>query len=330
MDRVENLSQQLRTGQFPSGQQEDDNIVEVQNDNSSTSSEPQTLAATASNTENTTSNVWNGPEEYVSRFSQSQVVTEPSAPSSLDKFIDSFKTQWMTWLGGLSVSLAGIFLVRYSIEQELLGPAARITLGIIIGLGLHGVAEWMRRNNKGHFQAFAALAGAASITLYAALLAALHLYSLLPPLVVFVALILVSSLTMYLALLHGPVLAILGILGAYLVPLLVDTGSNSILGLYLYSLIITAASLWLMHHVYRHWLWLGILTGSLGWWAMSLSINVADGYRGYYLAVLAYFFLAIPTWDWGLKKADLIQQSSNKKQGNVSVQTVANAPYDYQ
>ncbi|MCB1669476.1 MAG: DUF2339 domain-containing protein [Gammaproteobacteria bacterium] len=249
--------------------------------------------------------VWTGPGRLARPRPASTSRTSTRSRQNPPAWIASVKEQWMIWLGGLSVSLAGIFLVRYSIEQGLLGPAARVTLAVLTGLALHGAAEWLRRHNKGHYNAFAALAGGASIMLYAALLAALLLYQLLPPLVIFVLLAVVSLFTLSLALVHGPVLAILGILGAYVVPLLVDTGSDSIVGLYLYSLIISAAALLLMRHVYRPWLWLGMLAGAVGWWLLSLTTMEAAGYRGYYLAALAYLLLALPRGDWTLHRGEI-------------------------
>jgi uncharacterized membrane protein len=84
---------------------------------------------------------------------------DPAAPSLFSRFRD----QWMIWLGGLCIGLSGIFMVRYSIEQGLLGPMARVSLSILAGLILHGVAEWGRRRSVAQFQALAALAGGASI-----------------------------------------------------------------------------------------------------------------------------------------------------------------------
>lgn len=246
---------------------------------------------------------WTGSGDTMAGSSASRVRRKPRTRQP-NPWIQSLREQWMIWLGGLSVSLAGIFLVRYSIEQGLLGPTARIGLGIATGLVLHLAAEILRRHNKGQYNAFAALAGGASITLYAALLAALLLYELLAPVVVFGLLALVSLVTMSLALVHGPVLAILGILGAYIAPILVETGSDSILGLYLYSLIISAAAILLMRRVYRVWLWTGMLAGSLGWWYLSLLTDSAAGYRGYYLAAVAYLYLALPAGDWLLQKLD--------------------------
>lgn len=223
---------------------------------------------------------------------------DPAAPSLFSRLRD----QWMIWLGGLSIGLSGIFMVRYSIEQGLLGPMARVSLSILAGLILHGVAEWGRRRSVQQFQALAALAGGASIILFAAIAASLNLYELFPSTVVFIALIVVSLGTMALAVLHGPVLAILGILSAYVIPALVSTGSGNALSVLLYSIIITAASLLLMRYVYRPWLWAGMLAGSLGWWLLTLDSYEALGYRGYYLAALLYLFLALPRWDWLLAK----------------------------
>ncbi len=101
------------------------------------------------------------------------------------------------------------------------------------------------------------------------MLAALHLYQLISPEIVFIILGIISLLTMFLALRYGPVLAIIGILGAYVVPLLVFSDSGTILTAMLYSLLISAAALMLMRYVYRSWLWYGMLAGGLGWWLLS-------------------------------------------------------------
>ena len=228
---------------------------------------------------------------------------EPS-PSFTSDFIRGIRNNWMIWLGGVCVGLAGIFLVRYSIETGLLGPAQRITGATAAGLGLHALAEYLYRRTKTPHPSFAALAGGASITLYAAMLAALHLYQLVNPGFAFGVMALVSVATMLLALRYGPVLAILGILGAYVVPVLVSSDSNTILGALLYSSIITTAAALLLRYVYRPWLWYGIFAGSLGWWVISLGTSHGDGFRGVYLAVLAYIFLAVPALDWLLIRTE--------------------------
>jgi uncharacterized membrane protein len=120
----------------------------------------------------------------------------------------------MTWLGGISLSLAGVFLVVYSIEQGLITPAMRIVLGYLAGLGFWVGAEILRRRLVQPSGVFAALAAGGSITLFAATLAGAHLYDLFSLNTAFAILCVVALTTMWLAISHGPLLAALGIIGA--------------------------------------------------------------------------------------------------------------------
>ncbi|MGH1373979.1 MAG: DUF2339 domain-containing protein [Cellvibrionaceae bacterium] len=231
------------------------------------------------------------------RVNQPQNSKVSASPSVWQQLLDN----WMIWLGGACVGLAGIFLVKYSVEQGLLGPGARIIAGLILGLSLHAGAEYLRRTLS-HHASFAALAGGGSITLFATLLSALQMYQLISPGLAFVLMALVAVITLGLALLHGPVLAALGMLGAYAVPILVSTGSGNAVSALIYSLIISAATLVLIRKVFRPWLWYGLLVGALGWWLLTLGAVQADGVRGWYLALLAYFILVVSgrdgLYDW--------------------------------
>lgn len=221
----------------------------------------------------------------------------PPQPLPPPPWLEHLKQHWMVWLGGACIGLAGIFLARYSIEQGYLGPGARVTGGILLGLALHGAAEWLRRHREPH-AALAGLAAGGSITLFAALLAALHLYQLMSPWVVFTGLSLVALVTMALAVWHGPILAIIGILGAYLVPVLIGGQAGNAVSACIYALIISASALVLMRFVYRPWLWVGMLAGGLFWWAMTWQEPGMDILGNLYLAGLAYLMLAIPGGDY--------------------------------
>ncbi len=213
----------------------------------------------------------------------------------------NIKAHWMVWLGGICIGFAGVFLVKHSIEQGLLGPGARISLAIVMALALHGVAEYLLRKTGKPSDACAALAGGASLMLYAALLAGLHLYQLVSPGLTFAALIIVSLGTMLLALRQGPVLAAIGILGAFSIPLLVSTGSQSVAGALIYSFVITVSALLLIRYVFRPWLWIGTLAGALGWWLLGLaSSQHMPWILPAYLVALAYCAMAIDRWNWRL------------------------------
>lgn len=221
----------------------------------------------------------------------------PAPVRAAATFLRHLVRYWMVWLGGASIALAGIFLVRYSVEQGYLGPGARIGAGLALGLGLHAAAEWLRRHTAFRSEAVAALAGSASLVLYAAVLAALHLYGLWSAAVAFALLGLISLVTQGLALMHGPVLAVLGILGGFAVPALIGGESISMAIPMAYALVIAVAGMALMVHVFRPWLWWGLLVGAGFWWWLGVHPggNPADlPLAGLYLAVLAWAMLALP------------------------------------
>lgn len=229
-------------------------------------------------------------------------VTPESSSLRPGRLLEVIRANWMTWLGGGCVSLAGIFLVRYSMEQGWLGPIARVVAAIAVGLACQLTAEVLRRRDGMAQPAVSALAGAGSITIYGALFAALKLYGLLSPTLTFVLMAAVAIATMALAVLHGPVLAAFGILGAYLVPILVGSADGDIRLALIYALIISLSALLLMRYVYRPWLWWGFVAGAMGWWALALGTPDADGFRTLYLTALAYLMAAAPVGDWSLRE----------------------------
>lgn len=236
--------------------------------------------------------------------------SDPGKPSKFDDYIALSHDNWMVLVGGISVALAGIFLARYAIQHGVLGPTGRIISGILTGLALHAAAEYFRRKKTDYHPSFAMLAAGGSITLFATLLAALHMYQMFSPTVTFVLLAIVAILTSWLALVHGAFLAAMGMIGAYIVPILVSTGSGKILIALTYSLIISISLLVLMRHVFRYWLWLGLVAGSLLWWLISFDYGVADPWRPWYLTILVYCLLSIRNSNWSLAQISSIGDNS--------------------
>ncbi|ART83257.1 hypothetical protein CBP31_12025 [Oceanisphaera profunda] len=232
---------------------------------------------------------------------QPQVDWQYQAPTP-SPFMQSLKENWMVWLGGLSVALAGIFMVHYSVSEGLLGPVLQLLLALSVGAVLHTAAEYLRRRYERSDQIFAALAGGGSVTLYAALLAGIHHYQLIGPLLGLTLLAVVSLSTMVLARLHGPLLALMGLSGAYIVPLLIDSDAGSIAFVLSYSFLITFSSLLLMRFVFRDWLWYATLAGALLWWLAALftpqAIAPVIGFEiPLYLAVLLAIFVLLTDKD---------------------------------
>jgi uncharacterized membrane protein len=209
----------------------------------------------------------------------------PSAPPPLPpprepppSFEERFGTQWTVWVGGLALALGGIFLVRYSIEQGLLGPGVRTFLGGLLAIALIAAGEWTRRNEiRAGFAGLptahvpSILTAAGTTVAYATIYAAYALYGFIGPAVAFLMLGTVALATLAAALLHGPALAGLGLVGAYVTPFLVSTDRPNFWALYLYLAVVTAAAFGLARM--RMWRWLAItaVVFSAAWALPGLS-----------------------------------------------------------
>ncbi|MGP9812430.1 DUF2339 domain-containing protein [Rhodopseudomonas sp. NSM] len=189
----------------------------------------------------------------------------PLAPEPRPGFEERIGTRWVVWVGGLTLALGGFFLVRYSIEQGLLGPGVRVLLGGLFALALLGAGEWTRRKEDiSDLRALpianipAILTAAGTAVAFATVYASYALYDFLAPASAFILLGLVALGTMAAALLHGPALAGLGVVAGFVTPLLVSSETPDYWALYIYLAVVTAASFGLAR--IRLWRWLAVTT----------------------------------------------------------------------
>ncbi|MGY8662765.1 DUF2339 domain-containing protein [Bradyrhizobium sp. UFLA05-109] len=189
----------------------------------------------------------------------------PPPPAAGPGLEERLGTRWVVWIGGLALALGGFFMVRYSIEAGLLGPGVRVFLGGLFAFALLGAGEWTRRNEGiAEIQALpianipAILTAAGTAVAFATVYAAYALYDFLAPATAFVLLGLVALGTLAAALLHGPALAGLGVVGAFVTPILVSSDEPDYSALYIYLAIVSAASFGLAR--IRLWRWLAVTT----------------------------------------------------------------------
>ncbi|WBL80537.1 DUF2339 domain-containing protein [Bradyrhizobium xenonodulans] len=189
----------------------------------------------------------------------------PAADLREPGFEERLGTRWVVWIGGLALALGGFFMVRYSIEAGLVGPGVRVFLGGLFAAALLGAGEWSRRKESiSNIQALpianipAILTAAGTAVAFATIYAAYALYGFLVPATAFVLLGIVAMGTLAAALLHGPALAGLGVVGAFVTPILVSSGKPDYWALYIYLAIVTAASFGLAR--IRLWRWLAVTT----------------------------------------------------------------------
>src|ERR1700730_5477987 len=249
------------------------------------------------------------PEQQISPSEPVAAAEEavPEQPTASGKSWEEVLVEnWLVWLGGLALALGGAFLVKLSIDYGLLTPLVRIVLGVLLGIGLWGGAAWVVWEEPAEIRpsnVAQALAAAGAATIFASLFAAYQLYGLLPPALAFPLLALTSAATVLMSLQHGPFVAVLGLTGAFAVPLLVGSDEPLALPLFAYLTLVNAASLVLLRH--RAWWWLAWVSvaASIGWALLWL----ATSYRhedvlvigGYLLAQLGLFAALRRGIAWG-------------------------------
>jgi uncharacterized membrane protein len=222
------------------------------------------------------------PEEAPPVLPPSSVPPVPPAPSRPRKagLEEQLGTRWAVWVGGLALGLGGLFLVRYSIQEGLLGPGARVMLGILFALALLAAGEVLRRretafNLPGVKSAHipGVLTAAGTSTAFATAYASYALYGMIPPAAAFILLGLISLVTLLAATLHGPALGALGLVAALGCPLLVESDAPQLWPVVLYLGFVVAAAYGVAR--LRLWRWLAV-AGSAGALAWTLVLMAAD------------------------------------------------------
>lgn len=176
-------------------------------------------------------------------------------------------TRLFVWVAGISLALAAVFLVKYSIEQGIFSPLVRMTIASIFGLCLIGVAEFMKA--KARFSYYVRLSqslfGAGIVALYGVLFAASNLYHLIPPLVAFLGMAGVTVIAIVASLRHGMPIAVLGLIGGFFTPMLVQTEHPSAFGLFAYLYLLFMGMILLARKIKGWWLVPAVFLVAVAW-----------------------------------------------------------------
>ena len=147
---------------------------------------------------------------------------------------------------GVLVSFFGVaFLLRYAVEKQLFSVPIEVRYLAVAagGVALFVLGLRLRRQNRVY--ALSLIGGAIGI-LYLTIFAAFRLHPLLPPAVAFPLLVVLSATIGILADRENAIaLALLGIVGGFLAPVLVSTGSGNHVALFSYYLVLNGAILYI-------------------------------------------------------------------------------------
>lgn len=138
------------------------------------------------------------------------------------------------WVGGLIAFLGVVFAVKYSFEQGWISPTMRVISGGVIGVGL--IIGALRMAREKYAVLVQALCSSGILILYGSSYAAHAFYKVVPSATVsFVLMAMVTSAAFVLSIrLQTQVVAVLGLVGGFLTPILLSTGEDRTLALFGY------------------------------------------------------------------------------------------------
>jgi hypothetical protein len=232
-----------------------------------------------------------------------QITARPKPPINWEQFMGA---KLFAWIGGFALFLGVAFFVKYSFERNLISPELRVAIGFVVGASLIIGGLFLKR--KENAVTAQTLCATGILVLYAVTFACRAYYhfaffGLVPT---FLLMTLITAIAFLLAVrLNAMVVAVLGIAGGFLTPVLLSTGEDYPLGLFVYIALLDVGLLAVAQR--QRWNGLAIL-GALGTALMQFAwittffvpekyfagnkvlvvMGVFAGFQGLFLAATAW------------------------------------------
>lgn len=231
-------------------------------------------------------NIWDKPtlgESTASRPRPAALAKKPESPKKSLSFERDFGARLPIWIGGVALALAGVFLVQYSIQEGWISPLVRTIMAGMFGCGLIAAGRHLE-DKRDTDRVVQALWGAGITVLYATIFAASGLYELIPNWLGFIALGGITVLAVSQAVRLGPPIALLGLLGGMLSPMLVGATHLPPMLLYTYLFALVAGVEWMSRRM--GWWWLELTATIFGFlWVLSVFSMPSAGLDGFWASL---------------------------------------------
>jgi uncharacterized membrane protein len=227
----------------------------------------------------------------------SQAQVAPRGPNMLETFIAWLSDNWFYAVSAVSLALAGLFLVQYGMENGILPPAARVASALAFGAALIGAGEYIRRRFGEDTDSATAylpsvFAGAGIVSLFGGVLSAQMLYDLISANTSMIGMIVVAGVAMVLGWFYGPLLAAVGVIGAFGAPMVLGGSDADPTPLFGYYALVTFVGLAV--DTLRRWAWVSALTVVLAF-VMGTLLYSGDQtlVAGFAIYVIAVALMAV-------------------------------------
>src|SRR3989440_400842 len=180
------------------------------------------------------------PERFIQE-AVPQIATPPRPPINWEQFMGA---KLFAWIGGLALFLGVAFFVKYSFEHNLIPPELRVGIGFVVGLALLGGGVLLKR--KENAVTAQTLCATGILVLYAVTFAsrAYYHFAFFGLIQTLSLMALITAVAFLLAVrLNAMLVAVLGIAGGFLTPVLLSTGQDNPLGLFGYIALLDIALL---------------------------------------------------------------------------------------
>jgi uncharacterized membrane protein len=176
---------------------------------------------------------------------------------------------------GIAILVLAIgFFVKYAIDQNWVGPVGRVSIGILCGAILIGIAHKMRNSYKSFSSV---LAGGGLAVFYFTITLAYHQFHLFSQTASFLIMIVITAFAVIISILYDKQeLAIIAMLGGFLSPYLVSNGSGNYKTLFIYLIVLNSGLLAIAYN--KAWRLLNFLSFIFtvllfGGWLFALKYN---------------------------------------------------------
>jgi uncharacterized membrane protein len=150
--------------------------------------------------------------------------------------------RWLNYVGILALLFAVTFFLKYAFDNNWVGPRGRVGIGLLAGSILYPWSQHLLARGYKYFSE--GIAGLGAAVLYLSLWAGWHYYHIFPQNIAFMAMILVTGVTLAVAVgRNSERIAFLALVGGLITPILVSTGENHEVALFTYLTILGAGVL---------------------------------------------------------------------------------------